>query len=222
MRLPTAWLRVAGPLMSCVAVLALTRRWDAALLAGVAGLLTGEAARRLGAPAPPAPCVLWFTGLSGAGKTTLSLRVKAELEKRGLPVEHLDGDTLRDLLPSTGFSRKERDEHVRRIGVLASRLEKHGVVVIASLISPYEESRKFVRGLCGRFIEVHVSTPLSVCEARDVKGLYARARSGEIRDFTGIDSEYEPPSRPELTIDTSAQSQDEALGRILAYLQSNG
>lgn len=163
--------------------------------------------------------MLWFTGLSGAGKTTLSKRVHEALVVRGLSAEHLDGDTLRAILPNTGFSKEARNEHVRRVGFLASQLERHGVFVITSLISPYEESRAFVRSLCKNFVEIHVATPLEVCEKRDVKGLYARARRGEIRDFTGIDSDYEVPRAAELVIDGSLHTEEESAQLILDYVK---
>ena len=158
--------------------------------------------------------VLWFTGLSGSGKSTLARRVAAELRQRGRPVEMLDGDAIRDLFPNTGFGRAERDAHIKRVGYLASRLEFHGVTVVASLVSPYKESRDFVRSLCTNFIEIHVSTPLEECERRDVKGLYAKARRGEIRNFTGIDDPYERPEAPDLVIDTSRLSL-EAAGQLV-------
>jgi len=121
---------------------------------------------------------------------------------------------LRDMCP-TGFSREERDAHVKRTGFLASRLEHHGVTVVCALISPYAAARKHARGLSQRFIEVHVATPLAECERRDVKGLYARARRGEITQFTGIDDPYEPPQAPELVIDTTLVTVDEAVARVL-------
>lgn len=164
------------------------------------------------------PVVIWLTGFSGSGKSTIAERLAAELQGRGLRVERLDGDTVRNLFPNLGFTRPEREEHIRRVGFLASKLEQNGVFVIASFISPYQDSRDFVRGLCRRFVEVHVSTPLDVCERRDVKGLYARARRGEIANFTGVSDPYEPPARPELAIDTSATTPDAAAARILAYL----
>ena len=164
------------------------------------------------------PCVLWFTGLSGAGKSTIADRVAEELRRRGHPVERLDGDTVRGMFPGTGFSREERDEHVRRIGFLASTLERHGVFVVASFISPYRESRDFVRGLCQRFVEVFVDTPLEECERRDVKGLYARARRGEVPRFTGVSDPYEPPTAPELTIDTTSLTADGAAQQVFEYL----
>lgn len=161
------------------------------------------------------PAVLWFTGLSGSGKSTIAGIVSDELRKRGFRVERLDGDSIRNLFPDTGFTRPERDRHLRRVGFLASKLESNGVIVVASFVSPYEESRQFVRGLCGSFIEVYVSTPLEECERRDVKGLYAKARRGELTNFTGIDDPYEPPSRPELTINTLVTPPQEAAATVV-------
>ncbi len=166
------------------------------------------------------PAVLWFTGLSGAGKTTVASRVFERLRERGMRVESLDGDVLRDVFPGTGFSREERDAHVRRVGFLASRLEHHGVVVVAALISPHAESRAFVRRPGRNFIEVHVSTPLEECERRDTKGLYAKARQGLIHDFTGIDAPYEIPINPEVAVDTSVVSVDDAADRVMAALSA--
>lgn len=168
------------------------------------------------------PAVVWFTGLSGSGKSTIAQHLHDQMVARGWRCEHLDGDAIRQIFPATGFTRADRDAHVRRVGYLASRLESHGIFVIASLISPYAESRDFVRGLCGNFVEVYVSTPLSECERRDVKGLYARARRGEIKNFTGLDDPYEPPSRAEVVLDTSALSVEEASAQILAALEARG
>jgi adenylylsulfate kinase len=161
------------------------------------------------------PGVLWFTGLSGAGKSTIASAVVRELVGCGIATEFLDGDAIR-LLSPTGFTRAERDAHVTRVGYLASRLEHHGVTVVCALISPYSDARQYVRGLCNRFIEIYVATPLAVCERRDVKGLYARARRGEISHFTGVDDPYEPPSDSELVIDTTRVSVDEAVRSVLA------
>jgi adenylylsulfate kinase len=158
--------------------------------------------------------VLWFTGLSGAGKSTIAGAVADELSRRGVPLEYLDGDAVRLLAPA-GFSRAERDAHVKRVGFMASRLEHHGITVICALISPYREARAWVRDRCARFIEIHVATPLGECERRDVKGLYARARRGEITSFTGIDDPYEPPDSPELTIDTSVVPLHEAVASVI-------
>ena len=165
--------------------------------------------------------VIWFTGLSGAGKTTLAEKLAAYLKKNGEKCELLDGDTVRNIFPQTGFSKKERDEHVKRMGFLASMLERNGVTVVASFISPYRESRDFVRKMCRNFVEVYVSTSLEVCEKRDVKGLYKKARRGEITSFTGIDDPYEAPLKPEITINTAEDSVDESFEKLLAFLNLN-
>jgi adenylylsulfate kinase len=162
--------------------------------------------------------VLWFTGLSGSGKSTIATRVHAALAGRGVEVEYLDGDALREVFPSTGFTRAEREEHLRRTGYMASRLAAHGVTVVASFVSPYRESRDFIRRLCPGFVEIYVATSLEECERRDVKGLYARARRGEIRNFTGIDDPYEAPERPELTLDTRILSVDQSVAAVLEHV----
>ena len=162
--------------------------------------------------------VIWFTGLSGAGKTTLAEKLAAYLKEKGVKCELLDGDTVRNIFPQTGFTKKERDEHVKRMGFLASMLERNGVTVLASFISPYRESRDFVRKMCRNFVEVYVSTSLEVCEKRDVKGLYKKARSGEIKSFTGIDDPYEAPLNPEITINTAEETVEESLERLLKFL----
>ena len=162
--------------------------------------------------------VLWFTGLSGSGKSTIASRVEQTLVDRGTDVEYIDGDALREVFPNTGFTRAEREEHLRRTGYMASRLAAHGVTVVASFVSPYRESRDFVRKLCSNFVEIYVATPLEECERRDVKGLYARARRGEIKNFTGIDDPYEPPEHPELTLETRDLSVDECVAKVLARI----
>jgi adenylylsulfate kinase len=164
--------------------------------------------------AGPAP-VLWFTGLSGSGKSTIAERVHEELRRRGVAVEYIDGDALREVFPMTGFTREEREEHLRRTGYMASRLAAHGVTVVASFVSPYRESRDFIRRLAPGFVEIYVSTPLDECERRDVKGLYARARRGEIKNFTGIDDPYEPPVSPELTLDTRTLTVEQGVAKVL-------
>ncbi len=164
------------------------------------------------------PKVLWLTGLSGSGKSTIGERLYNDLKAKGFKVEYLDGDRVRDIFPNTGFSKEERDRHVKRIGFLASMLEKNGVIVIASFISPYEESRQFVRKLCNNFVEIHLSTPLEECIKRDVKGLYARAISGELQNFTGISDPYEVPLNPEIRIDTTNISVNEAVKRISRFV----
>jgi len=160
--------------------------------------------------------VLWFTGLSGSGKSTIAVRVHEALAGRGTEVEYIDGDALREVFPNTGFTREEREEHLRRTGYMASRLAAHGVTVVASFVSPYRASREFIRRLCPGFVEIYVATPLDECERRDVKGLYARARRGEIHNFTGIDDPYESPEHPELTLDTRELSVDQCVDAVLA------
>ena len=163
--------------------------------------------------------VLWLTGLSGSGKSTIAEKVYDNIAQKGREVERLDGDVMRSLFPSTGFTKQDRDEHIKRVGFMASRLEKHGVIVIASFISPYKETRQFVRELCSNFIEVYVSASLAECERRDVKGLYKNARVGKIKNFTGIDDPYEVPDNPEIFIDTDKETVDESVSKIMNYLQ---
>lgn len=171
-------------------------------------------------PLPPA--VLWFTGLSGAGKSTIAEQVCERLAQRGVAVEYLDGDEIRRVFPATGFTREERDAHIKRVGFLASRLEHHGLVVVASLVSPYESSRQFVRELCRNFLEIHVATPLEECERRDPKGLYKRVREGAVQNFTGVSDPYEAPVNPELRLDTTALTVSQAADRVLAALAASG
>ena len=181
--------------------------------APAAETIPGGGGTRVAAP------VLWFTGLSGSGKSTIATRVHQELVRRGVEVEYIDGDALREVFPNTGFTRAERDEHLRRTGYMASRLAAHGVTVVASFVSPYRETREFVRRICPTFAEIYVATPLEECERRDVKGLYARARRGELRNFTGIDDPYEPPDRAELTLDTRALSVEQSVAKVLELFE---
>jgi adenylylsulfate kinase len=154
--------------------------------------------------------VLWLTGLSGSGKTALADLMHKYLSGKGLSVDRLDGDTLRSLFPNTGFSKEERNRHVRRAGELAAKLEKEGIIVIASLISPYRDSRLYVRSICSQFVEIYVKASLETCEARDPKELYRKARNGEIKNFTGIDDPYEEPEQPESIIDTDHQTLEQS------------
>ncbi len=164
------------------------------------------------------PSVIWLTGLSGAGKSAIGEEVYKRIKAKGYRVEHLDGDVVRDIFPKTGFSKEERNRHIKRVGFLASMLEKNNVFVVASFISPYKESREFVRKLCRNFKEVHIATPLEVCEQRDVKGLYAKARAGEITQFTGIDDPYEEPENADIIVDTLNQSVEESVGEVMKGL----
>jgi len=161
------------------------------------------------------PCVYWFTGLSGSGKSTLAEALCENLKQKGVKVEYLDGDTIRGIFPETGFTKEEREKHLKWVGFIASRMEAQGIVVVASFVSPYRSSREFVRKLCHNFFEIYVSTPLEECEKRDVKGLYAKARRGEIKNFTGVSDPYEPSPRPELNLDTTKMTVAAALNRVL-------
>jgi adenylylsulfate kinase len=169
---------------------------------------------------------LWFTGLSGSGKTTISELVAPELERRGLLVDRLDGDVVRTHLSyGLGFSKADRDANVERIGWVASRLTRAGTAVVVSAISPYAEARRNARALVeaeGPFVEVHVATPVDECERRDVKGLYAKARAGEIPEFTGVSDPYEEPAHPELRLDTTRLEPEESARLVLEKLEELG
>jgi adenylyl-sulfate kinase len=164
---------------------------------------------------------LWFTGLSGAGKTTISEIVERELRDRGSRVEVLDGDVVREnLSKGLGFSKEDRDTNIRRIAFVADLLSRNGVPVITAAISPYREIRDEARELMGdRFIEVFVKASVEVCAERDVKGLYEKAFKGEIKEFTGVSDPYEPPLSPELTLDTEHDSAEEDAAKILTLLE---
>lgn len=166
---------------------------------------------------------LWFTGLSGAGKTTLCCKVEEELRRRGYQLEVLDGDIVRqNLTKDLGFSKEDRDENIRRIGFVAHLLTRNNVVVLVSAISPYREAREEVGQRIGDFVEVYVNAPLQVCEGRDVKGLYKKARTGEIKHFTGISDPYEPPLNPTVECRTDIESLDESLFKVLQTLDKLG
>ncbi len=164
---------------------------------------------------------LWFTGLSGAGKSTISHLIVEELNARGAPVEVLDGDVVREnLSKGLGFSKEDRDTNIRRIAFVADLLSRNGVPVITAAISPYRELRDEARTtMDGRFIETYVKASVEVCEERDTKGLYAKARAGEIKEFTGVSDPYEPPENPEIVLDTETQSPDESAAQIIAFLE---
>jgi adenylyl-sulfate kinase len=167
---------------------------------------------------PGSGVAVFLTGLSGAGKSTIADALVADLQAGGRPVTVLDGDVVRTHLSSElSFSREHRDLNIRRIGWVAGEVVKHGGTVVVAAIAPYEAAREEARQLVethGRFVLVHLSTPLEVCEGRDVKGLYARARAGEIREFTGISDPYEPPARAEVVLDTSVVPLEESVRRI--------
>src|SRR5262245_7726245 len=170
---------------------------------------------------------LWFTGLSGAGKSTLSAPVAARLRDQGYKVEVLDGDEVRThLSKGLGFSKEDRDTNIRRIGWVAKTLSKHGVVAITAAISPYRDIRNEVRENVTRsgagFVEIFVHCPIDVLAERDVKGLYRKALAGEIKNFTGVDDPYEAPESPDVTVDSSKESIDEGVGKIMAKLSELG
>ncbi len=167
--------------------------------------------------------VLWFTGLSGSGKSTLAHAVEEELFQLGLNTFVLDGDNVRHgLNKDLGFSNEDRKENIRRISESAKLMLEAGVITLTAFISPFKEERTMARSLMphGDFIEIHCYCPLEVCEKRDVKGLYKKARNGEIKDFTGISSPYEAPDKPELKIDTHARSLEESVEQIIALLRA--
>ncbi|HXI86080.1 MAG TPA: adenylyl-sulfate kinase, partial [Parvularculaceae bacterium] len=171
------------------------------------------------------PCILWFTGLSGSGKSTIANLVEKRLHDLGRHTYTLDGDNVRHgLNRDLGFTDEDRVENIRRVAETAKLMVDAGLIVLVSFISPFQSERRMARELVedGEFLEVYVATPLAVCEKRDVKGLYAKARRGEIKHFTGIDSAYETPANPELTLDTSAISAENAAAHIVDHLAKNG
>jgi adenylyl-sulfate kinase len=171
--------------------------------------------------------VLWFTGLSGAGKSTLAEFLTPIIEERGTSVEILDGDVVRtNLSKGLGFSKEDRDTNIRRIGFVANLLARNGVCAITAAISPYEGVRNECRAMIDKkraeFVEVYVEAPLAVVEERDTKGLYKKARAGEIKNFTGIDDPYEAPKHPEIVVHTGKESIEESAGKILRWLEAKG
>jgi adenylyl-sulfate kinase len=163
---------------------------------------------------------LWFTGLSGAGKSTIAEIVERELRERGRKVEVLDGDVVRtNLSKGLGFSKEDRDTNIRRIAFVADLLSRNGVVAITAAISPYREIRDEARAVHGeRFVEIYVKASVDECARRDVKGLYEKAFKGEIKEFTGVSDPYEPPLTPEVVVDTEVETVEESVGKVLAYV----
>jgi adenylylsulfate kinase len=182
--------------------------------------------RELQAAAEGSGFALWFTGLSGAGKTTIAELVRPELERRGRLVEWLDGDEVREhLSKGLAFSKEDRDTNIDRIGWVASRLTRHGAAVIVSAISPYREARNKARAMIeehGQFVEVFVDASVDECARRDVKGLYEKAFRGEIREFTGVSDPYEAPESPEIRIESEHEEPWESAQRILVLLEERG
>jgi adenylylsulfate kinase len=170
-------------------------------------------------------CIIWLTGLSGSGKSTVAVAAEKLLHDQGRLTYILDGDNIRQGLNNNlGFSPEDRTENIRRIGEVAKLFADAGTIVFTAFISPYRSDRDQVRDIMGQddFIEVHVATDLETCEKRDAKGLYAKARKGEIPEFTGVSAPYEAPEKPELVIDTGGQAVDESAGELIAYLDKNG
>ncbi len=166
---------------------------------------------------------IWLTGFSGAGKSTIAAALASELTLMQCKTEILDGDRIRNhLSPGLGFSKEDRDEHVRRMAFVAHLLTKHGVVAIVSAISPYRAIRNEIRNFIASFVEVFVNAPLSVCEQRDVKGLYRLARMNRIKNFTGIDAPYEPPLQPEVECFTEHETVEQCVGKVLGKLAELG
>ena len=169
---------------------------------------------------------LWFTGLSGSGKSTIAHVIGPELDRRGLIVEYLDGDSVRQhLSKGLGFSREDRDTNIERIGWVASRLTRQGGAVIAAAISPYRETRQKAREMVeqyGRFVEVYVATSLDECARRDVNGLYAKAFAGEIKGFTGVDDPYEAPESPEVVVETEGKTPEDSAEVVIIRLEELG
>lgn len=171
------------------------------------------------------PCMLWFTGLSGSGKSTIANALDVALHERGYHTFLLDGDNVRHgLCNDLGFSDAGRVENIRRIGEVSKLFADSGLIVLSAFISPFTSDRRMVRKLfpAGEFIEVFMDTPLDTCEERDPKGLYRKARAGEIKSFTGIDSPYEVPPHPEVCLDTSTMSVDECVELLVTHLARNG
>ncbi len=166
---------------------------------------------------------IWLTGLSGAGKSTIASLLEKELRHRGLPVEVLDGDVVRQYLSKgLGFSREDRDTNIRRIAFVSKLLTRNGITVIVAAISPYRSTRDEARQEIGRFLEVYVKCPLDELIRRDVKGLYAKALRGEIENFTGVSDPYEEPLSPDVVVETDRQSPAESVALILAALERGG
>jgi adenylylsulfate kinase len=165
----------------------------------------------------------WFTGLPCCGKTTIADKVAEQLRKNGYRVERLDGDVVRQGLTSDlGFSKEDRDENIKRVAFVAKLLTRNGVAVLATFVSPYREQREKARKEIGNFVEIYTRCPVEVCMRRDVKGMYKKARAGEIKEFTGVSDPYEEPLHPELILDTDKESVDEGVQKVLDTLKKLG
>ena len=167
------------------------------------------------------PFNLWFTGLPLSGKTTIADKVYTELENLHIPIERLDSKDIRDLIPGIGFTREDRNRHMHRIGYLIQKLQKNSISTVASFVSPYRESRKAIREMVENNIVVYVKTDIETCKTRDYKGVYAKAISGELQNFSGINDVYEEPQHAEIVIDTDTISADEAAQQIVKYIKKH-
>ena len=166
---------------------------------------------------------VWFTGFSGAGKSTIADALTDKLKSAGYQLEVLDGDEIREnLTKDLGFSKEDRDTNIRRIGFVAKLLARNGVIVLVPVISPYRAIREEMRKNIDNFVEVFVNAPISVCEDRDVKGLYKKVRAGQIKQFTGIDDPYEPPLNPEVECRTNLEELSESVDKIFSVLKTSG
>lgn len=166
---------------------------------------------------------VWFTGLPCSGKTTIADRVAEILKEKGYKVERLDGDIVRKhLTRDLGFSKEDREENLRRVGFVAKLLTRNGVIVLASFVSPYKHIRKYLRNEIGEFVEVYVKATPEECAKRDVKGMWAKARAGEIKNFTGHDDPYEEPESPELVLDTEKETIEESTQKVINFLKKRG
>ena len=167
------------------------------------------------------PFNLWFTGLPLSGKTTIADKVYTQLEKLDIPIERLDSKDIRVLIPDIGFSREDRNRHMRRIGYLIQKLQKNSISTVASFVSPYRESRKAIREMVKNNIVVYLKADIETCKVRDYKGVYIKAMSGELQNFSGINDVYEEPKHAEIVIDTESMSADEAATRIVKYVKKH-
>lgn len=165
------------------------------------------------------PFLIWFTGLPDSGKTTLADMLFERLKEEDRKLERLDGANIREIFPKTGFTREERNKHIEKIGYLSSLMIKNNITVVASFISPYKESRNFVRSICKNFVEIFINTPLAECEKRDSKGLYAKARRGELKMLTGVDDPYEEPENPDLIFNNKETDNQVIVNEIVNYLK---
>ncbi|HBO16909.1 MAG: Adenylyl-sulfate kinase [Candidatus Moranbacteria bacterium GW2011_GWE2_35_2-] len=166
--------------------------------------------------------VIWLTGLPCSGKTTLSKEIEKYFQQKNLPIQRLDGDVVRETISKDlGFSKKDRDINIERLSYVAQMLSDNGVNVVSAFVSPYQKMRDFTRSLCENFVEVYVKCDIEECKKRDVKGMYAKAAKGQIKDFTGVDDPYENPKNPEIVVSTEKENIKESVEKIINYLEKN-